>query len=237
MDIIGAMNKEREYLSFRAKGEEPYHLVDAVKEFGFESLNEYFEAKKDYEFSQLKFEIVETVAKNATDCIFATIEARKTAVLFFKVDNTIIWNGEQGDYNASYCEECNIPIYPIFTVGGTIVTGPDDLNLGICIPKIEGIDANYILNKFAKIFSKYTYSLVEVLGNDILVGGVKVLGSSGYEKDEQYMFVSSVSMSDKTELISKICKKHSTKQPGFINFMTAEQLRGEIQKWVDKHYI
>ena len=232
MDIIGAINKEREYLSFRAKGEEPYHLVDAVKEFGFESLNEYFSAKRDYEFSQLRFELVETTPERAIADVVATIEAKKTAILFAVTDKTIVWNGNQGDYNASYCEECGIQIYPLGANGGTIVSTPGDLNIGICIPDSYEINSKYILEGFANIFRKYTYKLVEVAGNDVLVGGIKVLGSSEYRTNSMFMFITPVSMSDKTQLICEICKKHSTKQPGHIDFMTAEQLREEVQKWL-----
>lgn len=237
MDIIGAMNKEREYLSFRAKGEEPYHWADAVKDYGFESLNEYFEAKRDYEFSLLRFEVIETTPERAIDDVMATIEAKKTAILFAVTDKTLVWNGNQGDYNASYCEECGIPIYPLGTNGGTIVSTPGDLNIGICIPKNPELNSRYILEAFAKIFRKYTNKLVEVDGNDVLVGGIKVLGSSTYEKNGQFMLITPVSMSDKTQLICEICKKHSTKQPGYIDFMTSDQLKREIEKWVNKHSI
>ena len=232
MDIIGAINKEREYLSFRAKGEEPYHLVDAVKKFGFESLNEYFSAKRDYQFSQLKFEVIETPPKKAIADIMAMMDAKKTAILFVETDKTLVWNGNQGDYNANYCEECGIPIYPLGANGGTIVSTPGDLNIGICISDSHEINSRYILEGFAKIFRKYTYKLVEVAGNDVLVGGVKVLGSSVYGNKEVFMFVTSVSLSDKTQLICEICKKHSTKQPGHIDFMTAEQLREEVEGWL-----
>ena len=232
MDIIGALNKEREYLSFRAKGEEPYHLVDAIKEYGFESLNEYYKAKRDYEFSQLRFEVIETTPERAIDDVMTTIETKKTAILFAVTDKTLVWNGNQGDYNASYCEECGIPIYPLGANGGTIVSTSGDLNIGICFPKIDKIDLKYILEGFVKIFRKYTYKLVEVDGNDVLVGGIKVLGSSVYERDGQFMLITPVSMSDKTQLICEICKKHSTKQPGHIDFMTAEQLRQEIEIWL-----
>lgn len=232
MDIIGAMNKEREYLSFRAKGEEPYHWADAVKEFGFNSIKEFSDAKRDYEFSQLKFEVVETTPERAIADVMATIEAKKTVILFAVTDKTLVWNGNQGDYNASYCEECGIPIYPLYTGGGTIVSTPGDLNLGICIPDKIEINSRYILEGFAKIFQKYTYKLVEVAGNDVLVGGIKVLGSSVYKTNGMFMFITPVSMSDKTQLICEICKKHSTKQPGHIDFMSAEQLREEVEKWL-----
>jgi hypothetical protein len=232
MDIIGAMNKEREYLSFRAKGEEPYHWADAVKEYGFESLSEYFEAKRNYQFSQLKFEVIETPPNKAIADIMAMMDAKKTAILFVETDKTLVWNGNQGEYDTSYCEECGIPIYPIGAGGGTIVSTPGDLNIGICFPSIFGVDASYILEGFAKIFRKYTYKLVEVSGNDVLVGGVKVLGSSVYGNKDVFMFVTSVSLSDKSDLICQICLKHSTKQPGYVDFLNKEQLRQEVLKWI-----
>lgn len=232
MDIIGAMNKEREYLSFRAKGEEPYHLVDAVKEYGFESLNEYFEAKRDFEFTHQKFELIETTPEKMVANIFDIIEKKRTSFLFTITDKTLVWNGNNGAYNAEYCNECGIPIYSFYTGGGTIVSTPGDFNFGICVPLDTNVNCDYILNRISKIFKKYTNKQVEVSGNDIIVGGLKVLGSAFYKNNKMFMFVASVSMSNKNDLICNICYKHSTKQPGYIDFMTAEQLRGEIEKWL-----
>lgn len=233
MDIIGAMNKEREYLSFRMKGEEPFHLVDAVKEYGFESLKDYFEAKRDYEFTHFNFEIINTTTEKMVSDIFDTIEKQKKAVLLSITDKTLIWNGNNGEYNKEYCNECNIPVYPFYTGGGTIVTTPGDLNMGICIPLNFGADISYILNGIANVFQKYTSKNVEVLGNDIIVNGFKVLGSAFYERNKMFMFVASVSMSDKSDLICNICLKHSTKQPGYVDFMNAEQLSREIKLWLN----
>ena len=232
MDIIGAMNKEREYLSFRVKGEEPFHLVDAVKEYGFDSLKAFFDAKRDYGLSQLRFEVVEKTPEDAIAGCFDLIENRKTAVLFVESDKTFVWNGNSGDYNAEYCAECGIPIYPIYASGGTIVSTPGDLSIGICLPETIRANSTYILNKFAEIFRRYTHELVEVFGNDIIVGGVKVIGSSEYYRNDVFMWVALISLSDKTELIHEICRKHSTKQPGYIDFMTAAQLREEVEKWL-----
>lgn len=232
MDIIGAMNKEREYLSFRAKGEEPYHWADAVKEYGFNSLKEYFDAKRDYKFSQLKFEVVETTPEKAISNVLKAISNKKTSLLFAVTDKDLVWNGNNGQYNAEYCTECGIPVYPLYTGGGTIVSTPGDLNIGIAFPSTMNINANYILDGFAKIFRKYTNKLVEVSGNDVLVGGLKVLGSSTYHDNGMFMFITPVSMSDKSELICQICLKHSTKQPGYIDFMTSGQLREEVEVWL-----
>ena len=233
MDIIGAMNKEREYLSFRMKGEEPFHLVDAVKEYGYNSLKDYFDAKRDYEFSQLKFEVVETTPEKAISDVLNAIEKKKTSLLFAITDKALVWNGNNGQYNAESCAECGIPIYPFYTGGGTLVSTPGDLNIGICFPSSLDVETSYILEGFAKIFRKYTDKLVEISGNDVLVGGLKVLGSAVYRENEMFTLITPVSMSDKSELICQICLKHSTKQPGHIDFMTTEQLRQEVERWLN----
>lgn len=231
-DILGAIEKEKEYLAYRMRGEEPFHLVDAVKEYGFESLEEYFNAKRDYEFSQLEFEIIDTTPEKAIADVLECINEKKTAVLFTVTDKTLVWNGNNSEFNESYCEECGIPIYPLYTGGGTIVSTPGDLNIGICFPEISGLNARYILNGFTKIFKKYTNEEVKIDGNDILIGGRKVLGSSVYKKNGMFVFITPVSLSEKEELIGEICLKHSTKQPGYIGFMDAETLREETEKWL-----
>lgn len=232
MDIIGAINKEREYLSFRMKGEEPYSFQQEIRKYGFESIEDYLKAKRDYEFSLLKFEVIETNAEKAISDVFKAIEQRRTSVLFAKTDKTLVWNGNSGNYNVEYCTECNIPIYPLNTGGGTIVSTPGDLNIGICYPENEKFDSTYILNKFVEVFKKYTDKPVIASGNDILVNEYKVLGSATYRASGMFVFVTPVSMSEKDQLVCNICLKHSTKQPGYIDFITADRLREEVEIWL-----
>ena len=232
MDILGAINKEREYLSFRMKGEEPYSFLEEVKKYGFSNISEFIKAKKDYQFSLIKFKIVNTTPDKAIKEIFSTIENKITAVLFADTDKTLVWNGDNGNYNAEYCSQCEIPIYPLYTGGGTIVSTSGDLNIGICFPENSEYNSNYILNKIAEIFKSYTDKSVVISKNDILVDGFNVLGSSSYYNNGMFVFITPVSMSDKTQLICEICQEHSTKQPGYIDFMTSKQLREEIKRWL-----
>ncbi len=232
MDIIGAINKEREYLSFRAKGEEPYHLVDAVKEYGFESLKEYFEAKKEYQISQLKFEIVETIPENAIADAMAIMAEKRTVLLYAISNKTLVWNGNNGQLDTEYCDKCDIPIYPYLTGGGTIVNTVGDISLGICVPEDLMLDSNVFLGKFAKILQNYTNKDVVVDGNDILVDNGKVVGAASYNQNNMFMFIASLSLSDKSEIISCICQKHSTKQPGYMDFIDANTLLEEVRKWL-----
>ena len=231
-DIVKAIEKGKEYIEYRMKGEEPFHLVDAVNECGFESLEEYFTAKKTYLFSNLTFEVIETTTAQAISDVLAAIADKKTAVLFAETERTIVWNGDGSQFNESYCDECGIPIYPLQTGGGTIVSTAGDLNIGICVPESAGVDAPFLLAGLADIFRKYTDKDIAVNGNDLLIGGYKVLGSSTYRRNGMFMFITPVSLSEKSELIADICLKHSAKQPAYIDFLTCDELEQEVREWL-----
>ena len=235
MDIIGAMNKEREYLSFRAKGEEPYHLVDAVKEYGFESLKEYFEAKKKYNFSSIPFKVINAESpKSCVADIFDVITNKKNAIIFVNIDKVIVWTQKNSGCNVEYCIENNIPIIPVGSEGtGTLVSTPNDFGIGICIHKDDRYDLKYIVNGFVNIFRKYTDKEVINQGNDIMYDGKKVCGFTFYDTNNMFMVISPISFSDKTDLVINICtNKPQTKQVGYIDFMNREQLRWEVLEWL-----
>ena len=231
-DIIGAMEKEREYLSFRMKGEEPYHFADAVKEYGFESLKEYFDAKNDYQISEMSFNVVETTPDKAIDAVFTAISAQKNTVGFINIDYTLVLTGNLGDANKEYCDDCNIPIYPYYTNGGSSVATEGDFLLGICIKKINEFGTRHILRKIKGIFEKYSSRNFDVNGNDVLMDGTKILGSAVYDQNGMFVLINYLSFSDKQALIEKICLKHSTKQPGHIDFMTREDFKREVSEWL-----
>ena len=232
-DIFKAIEKEKEYLSYRMKNQEPFHLVDAVKECGFASLNEYFQAKKNYQLSSLGYELIETEPLKAIADVLDSIAKKKTAVLFADTLFTLVWHGDNSEINLEYCVKHTIPVLPLQTSGGTIVSTVGDLNIGICVPQSIGVDASFLLNGFADIFRKYTDKTVTVDGNDVLVDGFKVMGSSTYHKFGMFMFITPVSLSEKSELIANICVKQSDKQPRHIDFMDGATLRREVRTWLN----
>ena len=78
MDIIGAMNKEREYLSFRMKGEEPYHLVDAVKEYEInQTLNFLFIKTVEVDIKEFIYGAKQTWAAVELNLCFAQLSIMK----------------------------------------------------------------------------------------------------------------------------------------------------------------
>ena len=234
-DIVKAIEKEKEYLSYRMKGEEPFHLVDAVNECGFDSLAEYFDAKKDHTVENLDFEVYDVDPEGiGIYYVSKCIAEKRTAYIPIDVRYTFVWVGDNCTYNADYCDDCGIPVYPIYSSGGAIVNVEGDFNVAIITPKSAGLDAGYFLRKLADILQSHTGREIKIVGNDIMLDGMKVLGSSTAEKNDMFSFVAAVSLVDKTELISQICTKHSEKTPAHIDFMTCDELEREVRTWLLK---
>ena len=225
--LLEAMEIEQEYLAYRMKGEEPYHLVDKITELGYADLTEYFNEKREYEFSHLSFDYIEKQPSECINEVLRMINEKVTGVLFVNTDEPFIFCGNGCDYDAEYCEENGIAIYPIFTNGGCIVSSNGDFSFGVCIPETTRINCNYILNDIRDILSKYTQD-VTVAGNDILIDGKKVLGSATYQQNGMFMFVCHVSFVDNTEQVQCICKKEAVKQVGYIDCMSRDEFRQEV---------
>ena len=233
-NIEKAIEKEKEYLSFRIKGEEPFHLVDAVKECGFESLAEYFEAKKKHDFESISFEVINASSpKSSVESIFKVITEKKNAVIFVDINSTMVWTQINSGCNVSYCIEHNIPIVPVGATGtGTLVSTPNDLGIGICIHKDSRFNLSFIVDGFVKIFRKYTDKEIVNQGNDIMYEGKKICGFTYYDTNNMFMVISPISLSEKAELVTNICTKKQVKAVGYIDFMDRDMLRREVSEWL-----
>lgn len=232
INIEKAISKEEEYTLFRTKGEEPFHLIDAVKECGFESLREYFAEKRNYQFSNLKFDCAEISAGEAIAEIFRMMDSQETKVLFVTSEEPFVFSGESKPYNEDYCTENNIPVYPLHTKGGAIVSTEGDFSIGICFPDTVGVDVQYILSKLRGIFGKYMEN-VSVNGNDILLNGEKICGSIMYHQNGMKCFACHFSFKDNTELVEKICNvSGSVKVPTAISGLTVAQFKKELSEWL-----
>lgn len=232
-DIVKAIEKEKEYLSYRMKGQESFHLIDAIKECGFENLDDYFKTKKEFEFGQLKFNIVEADTLSAITEVLKAIDTKQATVVMVDIDRTVVFPSDHAEYNAEYCIKNKIPILPVHTNGnGALVATDGDLGIGVCIPKINNIKYEDILEGLIKIFRKYTDKDICNDGNDLMYNGKKVCGFTFYSTDDVVMAITPISLSDKSELISKICKKKQTKVPGYVDFIDRTSLRQEVAKWL-----
>lgn len=232
MNIVKAIEKEQEYLSYRRKGKEPFHLVDAIKEYGFDSLEEYFSAKRDYQFLRLKFDYAEVDPSEAIAEIFRMIDAHETKVLFVPSTRTFVFSGESKPYDEEYCKEHDIPVYPLYTRGGAIVSTAGDFSVVICMPDSVCCEVDYILEGMKKLMLPFMPT-VEVVGNDLMVDGGKICGSVGYRQNGMFCFAAHFSFKDNSELIEKICGiSGSIKTPTVIRGMTVPIFKQELREWL-----
>lgn len=234
-DIVKAMAKEQEYLEYRKKGEEPFHLVDAMKELGFESLEEYFKTKAKHELKAMNFKLINASSpQSCVQDIFNVIFNKENAVIFVNIDHVLVWTQVNSSCNDEYCTAQHIPIVPVGANGtGTLVSTPGDFGIGICFPKKESMNLALIVNGFIDIFRKYTDKELTNQGNDIMYDGKKVCGFTWYNKNDMFMVISPMSFSEKSELVSNICtNKPQIKQVGYIDFMDRDTLKQEVTEWL-----
>lgn len=239
-DIEKAVVREEEYLSFRMKGKEPFHLIDAIKECGFKSLEEYFTAKREYKFANQRFEFIVKEPSNCIDEGLRLLDTKTPGVVFVDCDETFVYAGTSKPYNEVYCEENNIPVYPLHTAGGAIVGVAGDFSMGICVPQCIGANSKFMLDKFKTLLSKHL-SVIEIDGNDVLQNGMKIVATTSYEKNGMFLFIAHFSFSEREELIGNICVntfsrlRTREKIPYFIEDMTREQLKQEVSEWLQVH--
>lgn len=240
MDIVKAMALEESYIEHRMRDKEPFHLVDAVKECGFESIDEYFMAKKAYFFSRLDFELVEETMPNGVAEIFKMIQMNHAGVLFVDWNETYVVCANRGleEFNRQYCEKNNITFFPLHTPGGTIVGSTGDFSFGVCVPDNINVDTPFILNGVKDILQKHTEKEVSINGNDILVDEKKICGSANYKGEGVLMVIMHFSFSDWSELITNICTTSKIgKEVSHIDFMTKAEFKQEVSKWLRVHSI
>lgn len=234
-DIVKAIEVEKTYLKARMKGEYPFHLVDKIKECGFESLTEYFEEKVTHDFDQTKFTYVEKKPSECIDYFFEMMDRKESGVVFIDSDETFVFSGESKPYDADYCQKNNIPVYPLYTKGGAIVSTPGDFSIGLCFPSSVGADVSFVLKKLRGIFGKYMDN-VTVKGNDILLNGNKICGSIMYHRNGMNCFACHFSFKDNAELIEKICGiSGSIKVPTFISGLTVAVFKQAVRLWLRVH--
>lgn len=235
--FIEAMAEEKSYIEDRMQGRDS-SLPDRLKAYGYEELSEYFDDKRDYLFSQIKFNFVEVPMPNGVSEIFKMIEANKPGVLFVDWEDTYVVCGNKGleEFNQEYCEANGITFFPLYTGGGTIVGSKGDFSFGVCYPKNILIDSNYILNCVRNILQCNTSLDVSVSGNDILLGGKKICGSATYTKADVSMTIMHFSFNDWSELISNICTTSKQgKEVAYVNFMSRADFKAGVLEWLQKN--
>ena len=226
-----AMNEETMYINDRMNGINT-SLIERLKQYGYETLDEYFLDKKEYKFNNWKPELYYVDIKTLTTELEKAVQSKQYGIYISKTDGPYAFHGsDEIDYEL--CENLGVCVAEVYHQGGTIIGDVEDLGIEIIAPLDIGLDTNYLLNKFSEIISKYEEN-VEINGNDILINGEKVLGSMQRNIGDTFVWAAQISFGEHNELIEKICHKKSIKKPGRIVNLSKEKLEEEVLKWLQK---
>ena len=230
MDIEKAIEIEERYIENRLNGQEVTPLNASIQECGFDTLDDYFEAKRIYLISKAKLAEYRSSVSNAVPTLQKLIATRTPSILIVESDDYFVYHGSE-EFNRTRCEELNIPVYEVQHMGGTIVGGAGDLSIGVIVPDYIDINSEWVLNGFCNIISKYING-AEVANNDILINGKKVLGSAIFQVNGMFALVAYISYGDRSEIISQICPPHKGKEPGYIVDLPRETFEDEVLQWL-----
>ena len=227
-DLLKAMAMEKDYRKLQTKHAEKkafgYH--DKLKAFGFNDTVEYERAKDEYYLKNANFQILEITAPQFIPELQKAIVDGKETIFFVHPEKLMAWIGSD-PFNEAYCEENGIPTFPVRYAGGTIVTGVEDVAIGLLVKR------DTARKYFAEIlhgFIKQDIPNAELVGNDILVDGYKVFGIGYKSFDDLYLATYQVTVKVHSNAIRNICLKEMKKEPkGLTDFGAFDK-----RKFLDK---
>ena len=226
-DFIKAMQAVELYE--RNKSLKPF--IEYIKPYGYISIDEYVHDEYNY---KLKVSNLNINAYSLADIIpameFSFVNKRNGA---FTIDHngTWAWVGKEG-INLEKAQELGVMICNLNHQGGTIITDNNDINFSIITyDKYVMLPYYYFSDRLCSYLKDRGY-IVTIDNNDIMYNGYKVAGMVHDDVGDMSRYSISLSLSDKTELISQLCLKPSIKVPGYITGVTKQELMEEIQSWL-----
>lgn len=211
-DIKKAMQAEQSYLRDKLSGK---NVSLNLSGYGYEDLETYFSDKRDYQLKNCGIEVHETNMDDIESRVENAIMSKTPSIWIPTADEVFVWHGNAA-LDRDLCAEMGVQVYDMNYIGGTIVSGADDLSFALIVPEDIDISTSCMLLKIKSVMDKY-FSDVVIDGNDILIDGKKVLGSMQRRVNNMYIFACQISYTDRSEYIKRLCSKSSIKTPGFID--------------------
>lgn len=224
-NIARAIEEEEKYLAHRMKGEEPFHLVDAVRECGFDSLEDYFAAKKKHQVTQMN--IVKFKSDEAVTTILRFIENQEHGFAYCVHDKNSVLVSATSEIDRDACTELGYEIMETQHSGGAVVVSKGDVSV-----IIFGDMGNTYMPDFASyLVDKYKAKGLDATmdGNDVLIDGHKISGLSATRYGDIKYSTIHIGINTNLDHIKAICKKPMVKVPkGLSEYgITTE----EVEQW------
>lgn len=233
-DIVAAIAAEQEYLKEKVKGTQP-NIYDYLGPCGYRQLEKFNFDKKSYYLKSLNLDmervyitkesLADWVRRATQDEIFFASSDTEDASL-----STVAIVGKTFDETEKFLAH---GVYPVIFdyFRGCIITGIEDFNFCLCIPREYNIGALDILTRLKTFIEKYNDNVV-IDDNDILIDGKKVVGMTGIKNATRTCHIIHISLTDYIDLIYELCPPHGEKEPGFISNITKKQFEEEVQSWL-----
>jgi len=209
-----------------------FRLHEKLAETGY-TVQEFMDDKDDETIKELNIEIREIDSFNVLSEVQNGFSGDRNICLIITQDNPVVYVGSN-DFNEGYCVDNNILINKIGYSGGTIISGKEDITLGIILENPNMMD--YFRRKLKKWIEENSIT-TEIIGNDLMVGNNKVVGTAIKQTGNKTLYCIQISFSVDLDLIQKISKKKIIKIPKGLNCFInkkKEDLVKEIKIWLQQ---
>lgn len=232
-DLQKAISEEKLYIEDRANNIDT-SLIARIKQYGYETLDEYFKEKRKYLFENWKPEVYYVDIRTLSTELEKAVQNEKYGIYISVADTLYAFHGDD-EIDHNLCKELGVCVAEVYHKGGTIIGSDKDLGIEIVAPRNLSLQSKDILNKFYEIISYYEDNVI-ISGNDILVNGEKVLGSMRRDVGNVFVWAAQCSFGEYDDIIEKICHKKSQKKPGRLKNpkLSKEVLEKEVLKWLLK---
>lgn len=232
-NLKAAMAMEKVYRklqdNWQAKTAFGYH--DKLKKFGFADTVEYERAKDEYHLKNADFQILEITAPQFIPELQKAIAEGKETVFIVHPEKLMAWVGSD-PINEDYCKENDIPTFLVGYDGGTIVTGIEDVAIGLLTKRDT---ARKHFGEVLYRFIKEEIPKAELVDNDILIDCYKVFGIGYKSFGELHLATYQITVKAYPEAIKNICLKEMKKEPkGLADFGAFDKAKfiDKVRSWL-----
>ena len=230
---IQAQHKYRQALEI-----DPFtaNIYEYLAPYGYTNLDEFTSDKIKY---LLKNSNIPITITNPDECLQSDLIEILIAKhqLFISINNGKIFAWHQNDdIDTELFKSYGIPIYETHGEGGTIISGPNDLDVALVLDRNDWdvIKSNYFLEALAQMVKKYLPNhTIEIDNNDILCDGKKIIGATTGEVGSKLLYMAHISFYDFSALAEILCDKDSSKTPGCV---PAELSRATLLEEIESYF-
>lgn len=237
-DIAGAIAAEEQYIQDRIYNQMDVNIHNYLEPYGYTVLEEYFRDKHYYQLAHCGVEIKPCEVATCMSEMHTAVAQNIPGIWVPTVASGSIfaWHFETYPIDRELFTRYNIPIYEIDSVGGTIISGPEDISMCVAIPSSIDVGTVHIVNRLMQFLqTRIGPSDLDFTNNDILYKGRKVVGVSQKTlANGMFLFWGHISLVDRSPIVEEMGISRSEKLPGSIgHIFTKDELMTDICSWFE----